>query len=545
LPNKALQVSLSEDPGADGSDDEDIDASPAEDFGGVPSAPPELVAAVLARDWARVGAIVDADWLALLVDYMPTVHWMYRLLPLEVVENHAMLKAGRDLVLLGLTTGKVPPVPGPINVAALGQSSAALQILGAATASITVLGLGGSYRAACALVDQAIAIAAEAGKSQGADLLESLPTFKLMWGIALQLGGDLPGSVNQLSSSYYGNCRLRHGDLARDAAGKAALSCAMRGECIEATSWLEREAALPEPEGWLSELAPVAGRVARAIVALESLDRVGAAAALDRVRALHFRDGHWPFVAVAFAHFGRIFGSPQEAVQQLRDSLATHQGAIGDGIAGPLLLCAELDLLLALGQGDRAVRLLAETEFSSPQLAVITARVSLLGGQAEEADVVAAEELSVDHTPRVRMELILIRVIARSRLGDERGSRVLLSEALELSHRYELLSPFAAVPRELLTEMSSELPALDPIVELLDRSSARQLYPDRLLLTELTPRELIVLRELSTRSTLAFISEKLFVSLATLKSQRNSLYRKLGAHSRSEALERAYERGLL
>jgi LuxR family maltose regulon positive regulatory protein len=536
-------VSLSEDPEAD---DEGVGASSAArrtPWIGTPTDPPRLVEAVVAADWIRVGEIVDAEWLSLLVDHMATVHWMYRLIPAEVVEHHPMLKAGRDLVL-GFRTGQIPPSVGPID-AALGQSPAAHEILSASSASIAALVMARSYRAACVLVDQAVAIASEAGKVQGGNLADSLPTFQLVWGIARQLYGDLPGALTQLSGSYDGSRLQGNGEQARDAAGKAALCCVLRGDCVEAAGWLDREAVLPEPRGWLTELSPVAGRVARATVALSRLDRDAAAVALDTLRTLHYLDGYWPFAAAAFARFGLVFGSPTEALHQLRDQQIAHQGALGDGIGGAILLCSELDLLLAVGQGDRAVRLLAETEYSTPQLAVISARVSLLGGMPEEADVAAAAQLSIGRTPRVRMEFLLIRAAAQNDLGRDDASRRFLAETLELSHRYELLSPFAAIPRRMLSALSGGLPPLVQIIEALDRSSARQLYPDRLLLTELTPRELIVLRELSTRSTLVLISEKLYVSLATLKSQRNSLYRKLGAHSRSEALERAYERGLL
>ena len=45
--------------------------------------------------------------------------------------------------------------------------------------------------------------------------------------------------------------------------------------------------------------------------------------------------------------------------------------------------------------------------------------------------------------------------------------------------------------------------------------------------------------------TSAEIAAELFVSLHTIKSQQASLYRKLGASSRSQAVARARELGLL
>ncbi|KUJ39338.1 MULTISPECIES: response regulator transcription factor [Streptomyces] len=61
----------------------------------------------------------------------------------------------------------------------------------------------------------------------------------------------------------------------------------------------------------------------------------------------------------------------------------------------------------------------------------------------------------------------------------------------------------------------------------------------------LTARELTVLRRLQTGDPLRRIADDLFVSHNTVKSHTRAVYRKLGAHSRAEALRRARERGLL
>lgn len=61
----------------------------------------------------------------------------------------------------------------------------------------------------------------------------------------------------------------------------------------------------------------------------------------------------------------------------------------------------------------------------------------------------------------------------------------------------------------------------------------------------LTARELTVLRALREEASLRCIAEDLFVSHNTVKSHARAVYRKLGAHSRAEALHRARERGLI
>ncbi|ROR96856.1 ATP/maltotriose-dependent transcriptional regulator MalT [Salana multivorans] len=63
--------------------------------------------------------------------------------------------------------------------------------------------------------------------------------------------------------------------------------------------------------------------------------------------------------------------------------------------------------------------------------------------------------------------------------------------------------------------------------------------------TDLTPRETIVLHELARGSSTRATADVLGVSVNTVKSQQRSLYRKLGASTREEALRRARDLELL
>ena len=69
--------------------------------------------------------------------------------------------------------------------------------------------------------------------------------------------------------------------------------------------------------------------------------------------------------------------------------------------------------------------------------------------------------------------------------------------------------------------------------------------PDPMFLPELTPREREVLHELARGSTYADIAVNLFVSENTVKTHVSSLYGKLSASRRSEALAVARNLNLL
>ena len=61
----------------------------------------------------------------------------------------------------------------------------------------------------------------------------------------------------------------------------------------------------------------------------------------------------------------------------------------------------------------------------------------------------------------------------------------------------------------------------------------------------LTAAELRLLPLLSTHLSFPEIAEEMFLSRHTIKSEANSIYRKLGVSSRSQAVSRSLELGLL
>ena len=69
--------------------------------------------------------------------------------------------------------------------------------------------------------------------------------------------------------------------------------------------------------------------------------------------------------------------------------------------------------------------------------------------------------------------------------------------------------------------------------------------PEQSPIEEPSEGELAVLRYLATDLSLREIGGQLYVSLNTIKTHTRELYRKLGVHSRSEAVTRAATLGLL
>jgi LuxR family maltose regulon positive regulatory protein len=112
-------------------------------------------------------------------------------------------------------------------------------------------------------------------------------------------------------------------------------------------------------------------------------------------------------------------------------------------------------------------------------------------------------------------------------LSDASGAGTLCREADEILRRHTALGTLAAEAQEVRAKLST----------VVDESSG--------WVSTLTAAELRLLPLLTTHLSFREIAERLFVSRNTVKTQAISVYRKLDASSRSEAIERATALGLV
>jgi LuxR family maltose regulon positive regulatory protein len=149
-----------------------------------------------------------------------------------------------------------------------------------------------------------------------------------------------------------------------------------------------------------------------------------------------------------------------------------------------------------------------------------------------------------------RVEALLLDAVARDRLGDLSGTEQSLEEALELVEPEGLILPFAVWPsRELLARhpkhRTSHATLISSILDTLAGRAAPQRGPAAPLRDELSEAELRVLRYLPSNLSASEIAGELFVSANTVRTHMRHVYSKLDAHSRSEAVARARELGLV
>ena len=165
-------------------------------------------------------------------------------------------------------------------------------------------------------------------------------------------------------------------------------------------------------------------------------------------------------------------------------------------------------------------------------LCAVQARLALHRGDipAARRELVSAQELrplltyAIPHLSiQFRIELLRVHL----GLSDLAGARTLMREIDELLKRRPNMGILVDEAEELRSRLSRLHGAESP------GASA------------LTGAELRVLPLLATHLTAPEMAAELFVSVHTVKSQQASLYRKLGTSSRSQAVARARQLGLL
>jgi LuxR family maltose regulon positive regulatory protein len=149
------------------------------------------------------------------------------------------------------------------------------------------------------------------------------------------------------------------------------------------------------------------------------------------------------------------------------------------------------------------------------------------------------------------VEGLLLEAIARDALGDASAAEHALERALDLAESESMLLPFLLHPAPGLLERharhgSAHLALIAQILGLpAGETPAPRAAGPQPLLDPVSKSELRVLRYLPTHLSAQEIAGELYVSPNTVKTHMRTLYAKLGAHSRGEAVDRARATGLL
>jgi LuxR family maltose regulon positive regulatory protein len=153
--------------------------------------------------------------------------------------------------------------------------------------------------------------------------------------------------------------------------------------------------------------------------------------------------------------------------------------------------------------------------------------------------------------PFTLVEAHLLAGIAHLSLGDRDAAAAAAEEALAAAEPDRLIFPFALTEAAELLDVlprheTAHAALLADIIDVLRGTSAPPTEPERFSQPdELSPSELRVLRYLPTNMTRPEIARELYVSINTVNTHIRNIYAKLGARSRSSAVQRARELRLL
>jgi LuxR family maltose regulon positive regulatory protein len=267
--------------------------------------------------------------------------------------------------------------------------------------------------------------------------------------------------------------------------------------------------------------------------------RADASSAIDELSPMSF----WRPSALLYLGVALLLEGEHEKAEEILTQAAQEARGLGAIYAGAVAH-SEL-VLLGLDRGDLAQ---AELQLAQGQALLenqpvdeylpaalhlaASARCALAKGQAATARelLVGAMRLrpQVSHViPWFGVQTLLELARSHMELADVDGARTLLREAQDVIQRR---SDLGTLPQQV-NELSAKL--------------AGTVGLDHGWASTLTAAELRLLPYLTTHLSFREIAERLFVSRNTVKSQAISVYRKLDASSRSEAIERATQLGLV
>ena len=369
----------------------------------------------------------------------------------------------------------------------------------------------------------------------------------LQWGLTGTLLGDERGSMLCYRRAWEYRTTSRSDWVSSNVAANLALTHAMSGDTEPSRLWLDRHHEFDTSHLWGDYLIGIGAHVAEGMLALDRLDDAGVQPHLQ-----HLGDGSisvelWAFAAFLHAQHQLHFGDPVAALATLDAAQQNHDDRLS--VKGPnarLLARARADLLIASGDHRRARQVLEATESDHPLMAVPTARIHLLAGDEPVARRLAGEALDQSGvTTRDRLELLLLQAAAAFRTGDRYSAGQALRSSMTIYRTTGILRPFATLKagvRDWLLAMADG--GMDPA----DRArltEQRPVYPNEVLEVRLSRQEQAVLASLRDHASRQDIADQLYVSVNTVKTHLNSVYRKLGTSSRDQALIKARQLGLL
>jgi LuxR family maltose regulon positive regulatory protein len=327
----------------------------------------------------------------------------------------------------------------------------------------------------------------------------------------------------------------------------AAAMTAFAGDTVQAAALV----ASVDSAAWPPEMRKTSmnglGLLAEAYVHLDALDFDAASDVLHNSDPYMRTNEYWPLLTSAWVVTRHGLGHTLAEAERVSAVLtgSTPPPGIGDNVGTDRLHALVALAWMAGGDHRVAKRILGRGSPDSPYLA--GARVSSLLASGHDAAALRMAQELIDlpgHTVRTRAETQVVGAAAAVRQGDLRQAWSWLGSAGVAWETYGARMHLAFLdPRDrlLLREFARERDSAELEQYLSVPGSTLRSSPA----VPLTAREQVVLTVLAEQSSIRDLAQSLSVSPHTIKTQLQSIYRKLGVSSRQGALTVASELGML
>ncbi|MBG0738915.1 helix-turn-helix transcriptional regulator [Paeniglutamicibacter antarcticus] len=324
------------------------------------------------------------------------------------------------------------------------------------------------------------------------------------------------------------------------ATGLLSYALVMTGRSKEARKHLNMLQDARWPPGMLENYRATTYRLAQIREAMDRQSYMEAGEYLDLINDEMQVSEFWPQMVVFqtqldIHRIGQIAG-PAMLEARIRQA---HQA--------PLNFSGQVDLdhlratfYLASGHPQKAGSVLIKHSKHDPRVLLMQARIALYQGDSDKTLKMTSPAGLGVLGPRLEVQRLLLRAAARLRLDDAQAAKDKCRAAAYLMDKHGLTMTGALIPREDLTVLAHLVNTFLP-----DSPAPFGIVPTKEKTASLTPRELVVLGSFAVHSSANDVAAALNVSVNTVKSQRRSILKKMGATSLEGALSSARRQRLL
>lgn len=353
-------------------------------------------------------------------------------------------------------------------------------------------------------------------------------------GITALLAGDAAVAIGMLLTAVDTHRPDRFPFVVREATAKLALAYAVTGDVQEAEAVNERARHLPRTKSWVEAMVDDTIWLTDYVCAVDTFDPRAEEMRQDRVSPVVHRE-FWP-VALATQVRHLVLTERLEHARDLCEAMAA--AGLPPANADGLFATALADGKLAAAAG-RPVTGFGRTSHRSAQEAL--SRALHLFATGQHAAVLDVEQPPTPDNRLVRA-LAVLRAQAKIATGRTAEGRLALLACLEEALSRRTYGTLSFLTRETLDSIRED-PVGAQAAELAATRGIPTIEKRVVLTAPLSTAELEVLQLLRQGLTREEMAQQLFLSVNTVKSQLQSVYRKLNVTNRVDALAKAAQLG--